>query len=175
MVFKDITPLLADHDGLSGVIAALAAAGRDGGGEVVVDKVVGMEARGFILAAPVALALGIGFVPVRKAGKLPWAVVREEYRLEYGVDTIEIHLDAVGHAERILIAVGGHPNIHPGFDGVELSKRFRKSHPHTPVLFMSGYSDDTMAHHGLTVDQYKLLTKPFTTTNLLQKVREVLG
>jgi PAS domain S-box-containing protein len=65
--------------------------------------------------------------------------------------------------------------IMPGFDGVELSKRFRKSHPDTPVLFMSGYSDDTMAHHGLTVDQYKLLTKPFTTTNLLQKVREALG
>ena len=65
--------------------------------------------------------------------------------------------------------------IMPGFDGVELSKRFRKSHPHTPVLFMSGYSDDTMAHHGLTVDQYRLLAKPFTTTNLLQKVREALG
>lgn len=62
----------------------------------------------------------------------------------------------------------------PGFDGVELSKRFRKSHPDTPVLFMSGYSDDTMAHHGLTVDQYELLTKPFSTTNLLRKVREVL-
>jgi DNA-binding NtrC family response regulator len=63
----------------------------------------------------------------------------------------------------------------PGFDGVELSKRFHKSHPGTPVLFMSGYSDDTMAHHGLTVDQYELLMKPFSTTNLLRKVREALG
>ena len=65
--------------------------------------------------------------------------------------------------------------IMPGFDGVELSKRFRQSHPHTPVLFMSGYSDDTMARHGLTVDQYELLMKPFSTTNLLRKVREALG
>jgi two-component system, cell cycle sensor histidine kinase and response regulator CckA len=65
--------------------------------------------------------------------------------------------------------------IMPGFDGVELSKRFRKSRPGTPVLFMSGYSDDTMARHGLTVDQYELLMKPFSTTNLLRKVREALG
>jgi two-component system cell cycle sensor histidine kinase/response regulator CckA len=65
--------------------------------------------------------------------------------------------------------------IMPGFDGVELTKRFRLSHPDTPVLFMSGYSDDTMARHGLTVDQYELLTKPFSTTHLLRKVREMLG
>ena len=71
MTFKDITPVLADHHAFSAVITALAAAGRDDHGNVVVDKVVGMEARGFILAAPVALALGVGFVPVRKAGKLP--------------------------------------------------------------------------------------------------------
>jgi two-component system cell cycle sensor histidine kinase/response regulator CckA len=64
--------------------------------------------------------------------------------------------------------------IMPGFDGVELSKRIRKSHPDTPVLFISGYSDDTMAHHELTVDQYELLMKPFSTTNLLLKVRETL-
>ena len=72
VVFKDITPLLADHAGFAAVVGALAA-GRPGraGRHVVVDKVVGMEARGFILAAPVALALGAGFVPVRKAGKLP--------------------------------------------------------------------------------------------------------
>jgi two-component system cell cycle sensor histidine kinase/response regulator CckA len=65
--------------------------------------------------------------------------------------------------------------IMPGFDGVELTKRFRLSHPDTPVLFMSGYSDDTMARHGLTVDQYELLTKPFSTAHLLRKVREMLG
>ena len=68
VTFKDITPVLADHHAFSAIITALAAAGRDDHGTVVVDKVVGMEARGFILAAPVALALGIGFVPVRKAG-----------------------------------------------------------------------------------------------------------
>ena len=71
VMFKDITPLLADHAGFTAVIEALAAVARDERGNVVVDKVVGMEARGFILAAPVALALGVGFVPVRKAGKLP--------------------------------------------------------------------------------------------------------
>jgi two-component system cell cycle sensor histidine kinase/response regulator CckA len=65
--------------------------------------------------------------------------------------------------------------IMPGFDGVELTKRFRVSHPHTPVLFMSGYSDEIMARHGLTGDQYELLVKPFSTNNLLKKVREVLS
>ena len=60
------------------------------------------------------------------------------------------------------------------FTTKELSKRIRQSHPDTPVLFMSGYSDDTMAHHGLTVDQYELLMKPFSTTNLLLKIRETL-
>ncbi len=65
--------------------------------------------------------------------------------------------------------------IMPDFDGVELTKRFRISHPDTPVLFMSGYSDDTMARHGLTVDQYELLAKPFSTTHLLRKVRQVLS
>ena len=66
---------------------------------VDVDRVLGIEARGFILAAPVAYRLGAGFVPVRKAGKLPWAVAREEYDLEYGTDKLEIHRDAV-HARR---------------------------------------------------------------------------
>jgi DNA-binding NtrC family response regulator len=92
-------------------------------------------------------------------------------------------IEASGPAAALKMAERSASTIHlllsdvimPGFDGVELSKRFRKSHPQTPVLFMSGYSDDTMAHHGLTVDQYKLLTKPFTTTNLLLKVREALG
>jgi adenine phosphoribosyltransferase len=104
VVFKDITPLLADHDGFSGVIAALAAAGRDPGtGEPVVDKVVGMEARGFILAAPVALALGAGFVPVRKAGKLPGPTHAVSYSLEYGEATLEVHQDALQEGERVLL------------------------------------------------------------------------
>ena len=103
VMFKDITPLLADHDGFSAVIEALAAAGRDDAGEPVVDKVVGMEARGFILAAPVALALGAGFVPVRKAGKLPGPTHAVSYSLEYGEATLEVHQDAVHDGERVLL------------------------------------------------------------------------
>ena len=103
IVFKDISPLLADHAGLTAVVAALAEAGRDAGGATVVDKVVGMEARGFILAAPVALALGAGFVPVRKAGKLPRATHAVTYDLEYGQATLEIHRDAVAPGERVLL------------------------------------------------------------------------
>ena len=103
VVFKDITPLLADHDGFTTVVTALAAAGRDENGAVVVDKVVGMEARGFILAAPVALALGAGFVPVRKEGKLPGPTHRVGYALEYGEATLEMHRDAIGPGERALL------------------------------------------------------------------------
>ena len=103
VMFKDITPLLADHDGLSAVVAALADAGRDADGNPVVDKVVGMEARGFILAAPVALALGAGFVPVRKAGKLPRETHAVSFALEYGEATLEVHRDAIAPGERVLL------------------------------------------------------------------------
>jgi adenine phosphoribosyltransferase len=103
VVFKDITPLLADHESFTAVVDALAACGRDAAGNVVVDKVVGMEARGFILAAPVALALGAGFVPVRKAGKLPRETHAVSYSLEYGQATLEIHRDGVGDGERVLL------------------------------------------------------------------------
>ena len=101
VVFKDITPLLADHDGFTAVVNELAAAGRDPEG--VVDKVVGMEARGFILASPVALALGAGFVPVRKVGKLPRATHAVGYTLEYGEAVLEIHADALAPGERVLL------------------------------------------------------------------------
>jgi adenine phosphoribosyltransferase len=103
VVFKDITPLLADPEGFAAVVDALAAAGRDEDGAVVVDKVVGMEARGFILAAPVALALGVGFVPVRKAGKLPGEVHAVSYALEYGLSTLEVHQDGIDPGERVLL------------------------------------------------------------------------
>ena len=103
VVFKDITPLLADHTGLTTVVDALAAAGRDADGTVVVDKVVGMEARGFILAAPVALALGVGFVPVRKAGKLPGETHAVSYALEYGEATLELHRSGIDEGERVLL------------------------------------------------------------------------
>jgi adenine phosphoribosyltransferase len=103
IVFKDITPLLADHDAFTAVVQALADAGRDESGATVVDKIVGMEARGFILAAPVALALGAGFVPVRKAGKLPRVTHAVSYALEYGEATLELHRDGVAPGERVLV------------------------------------------------------------------------
>jgi adenine phosphoribosyltransferase len=97
IVFKDITPLLADGAALGAVVAALAA------GHGRVDKVVGIEARGFILAASVACQLGSGFVPVRKQGKLPAATYAQSYELEYGTATIEVHQDAFGPGDRVLI------------------------------------------------------------------------
>jgi adenine phosphoribosyltransferase len=103
ILFKDITPLLADHAAFEQTVAALARAGQDESGHVVVDKVVGMEARGFILAAPVALALGAGFVPVRKAGKLPRETHQETYDLEYGTATLELHRDAIVPGDRVLL------------------------------------------------------------------------
>ena len=103
VVFQDITPLLADHDGFTAVVEALAEAGRDEEGRAVVDKVVGMEARGFILAAPVALALRVGFVPVRKAGKLPGPTYAVSYALEYGDATLEVHQDGIASGERVLL------------------------------------------------------------------------
>jgi adenine phosphoribosyltransferase len=99
VVFKDITPLLADHSAFSACIDALAAH-WDG---QQIDRVLGIEARGFIVAAPVAYRFGAGFTPVRKAGKLPWNVEREEYALEYGTDLLEIHQDAVQAGERVLV------------------------------------------------------------------------
>ena len=97
IVFKDITPLLADGQALAAVVRALAA------GHGPVDKVAGIEARGFILAAPVASQLGSGFVPVRKHGRLPGPTYAESYDLEYGTATIEVHQDAFAPGERVLI------------------------------------------------------------------------
>jgi adenine phosphoribosyltransferase len=99
VTFKDITPLLADRVAFTAAVEALVEQ-FDG---VDVDKVLGIEARGFIFAAPVALHLGAGFVPVRKGGKLPWHVETQHYDLEYGTDLLEIHRDAVGPGERVLV------------------------------------------------------------------------
>ena len=99
VTFKDLTPLLGDANALAGCIEGLAAPYGAAG----VNKVIGIEARGFILAAPVAVNLGAGFVPVRKAGKLPWRVHSETYDLEYGSDTLEIHRDAIDSSDRVLI------------------------------------------------------------------------
>ncbi len=103
VVFKDITPVLADHAAFTEVVEALAAPGRDRSGASAVDYVIGMEARGFILAAPVALSLGAGFVPVRKAGKLPRESYAESYSLEYGQATLEMHRDALKPGSRVLL------------------------------------------------------------------------
>ena len=97
IVFKDITPLLADGHAFAAVIAALAA------GSAGVTKVAGIEARGFILAAPVAHALGAGFVPVRKLGKLPAQTFARTYDLEYGNATLEVHIDAFEPGDKVLI------------------------------------------------------------------------
>jgi adenine phosphoribosyltransferase len=99
VVFKDITPLLADPDALRTVVDELA----DAFTGTRVDRVVGIEARGFILGAPVAYRLGAGFAPVRKAGKLPWDTEGESYELEYGTDLLEAHRDAVQPGESVLV------------------------------------------------------------------------
>lgn len=99
IVFKDIMPLLADPAGLAGVVDALAGPWRDSR----VDAVIGIEARGFLLGPPVALALGVGFIPIRKAGKLPGATEQQSYGLEYGTDTIEIHADAIAPGDHVLV------------------------------------------------------------------------
>lgn len=108
VVFKDITPVLADADAFSQLIDALAEPFEGKG----VTKVAGIEARGFTLATPVAGRLGAGFIPIRKPGKLPYETVREDYELEYGLDALELHTDAVFKGEKVLlvddvIATGG--------------------------------------------------------------------
>ena len=97
VLFKDITPLLGDAEAFGSLVEAMAATFGP------VDKVVGIEARGFILAAPVAYEIRAGFVPVRKQGKLPSATFAEEYELEYGTATLEVHQDAFAPGERVLI------------------------------------------------------------------------
>ena len=98
ILFKDITPLLADPAGLEAAVDELVALAPG-----PIDIVVGMEARGFIFAAPVALKLGAGFVPVRKPGKLPARTLAQEYQLEYGSDRLEIHADALPPGARVLV------------------------------------------------------------------------
>jgi adenine phosphoribosyltransferase len=99
ILFKDITPLLLDPQALDSAVEQLAAWARPRG----VDFVVAAEARGFILGGALARALGAGFVPARKPGKLPHEVVSAEYILEYGVDALEMHADALAHGARVLV------------------------------------------------------------------------
>jgi adenine phosphoribosyltransferase len=108
IMFRDITTLLKDPVGLRSTIEQIAKRYK---GQPI-SKVVGIESRGFIIGAPVAYALGVGFVPVRKKGKLPAETIGHDYELEYGADRIEIHIDAIAPGERVLliddlIATGG--------------------------------------------------------------------
>jgi adenine phosphoribosyltransferase len=99
ILFRDITPLLGDPAGFRAMVDLFVERFR----EADVDYVVGIEARGYMLGAPVAYALGAGFVPVRKPGKLPGHTLKEEYALEYGTNTVEIHSDAIGRGKRVLV------------------------------------------------------------------------
>lgn len=99
VMFKDITPLLGDSAAFSSAVDAIVVSFGRGR----IDKVVGVEARGFIIAAPVAYHFGAGFVPLRKAGKLPWSTMSESYELEYGTETLEVHTDAFSPGDRVLI------------------------------------------------------------------------
>jgi adenine phosphoribosyltransferase len=97
IIFRDITPLLANGAALHSAVDSLATLYQE------IDSVIGIESRGFILGAPVAYALGVGMVPVRKLGRLPRATERADYALEYGTNTVEIHVDALRPGERVLI------------------------------------------------------------------------
>lgn len=99
IIFKDITPLLASPDGFRQAIETLAEEYSDSG----ITKVLGAEARGFIFGGALAYRLGAGFVPARKPGKLPWETTKAEYQLEYGIDTLEMHMDAIGPEDVVLI------------------------------------------------------------------------
>lgn len=99
IMFRDITTLLKDGASFARAVDLL----YDHYREATIDKIVSIESRGFIFGAPLAYRLGVGFVPVRKPGKLPAAVTKEEYALEYGTDAVEIHNDAIRPGERILL------------------------------------------------------------------------
>jgi adenine phosphoribosyltransferase len=99
IVFKDITPVLAEPKLFRQVVDAFVSRWK----AERIDKVVGIESRGFLFAAPLAYALGTGLSIVRKPGKLPWDVIREAYALEYGEAALELHIDAVGPGERVLV------------------------------------------------------------------------
>lgn len=99
IIFKDITPVLADAALLRDLITGLAAPWKDSG----ITHVAGIESRGFILASPIAIALGAGFIPIRKPGKLPWRTEGKEYALEYGTDQLEMHVDACPAPARVLL------------------------------------------------------------------------
>ena len=145
VIFKDITPLLADAPAFAQIVTGLAA------GHAGVDKVAGIEARGFILAAPVACSLGAGFVPIRKQGKLPGPAFAQSYELEYGSATIEVHQDAFEPGDRVLIiddvlATGG-----TAAASAELVRRCGATVEAIVVLLELGFLDGRSKLPGLPV------------------------
>ena len=106
VVFKDLSPLFADGSAFRELIDGIVAIYRDPDGELTFDVVAGIEARGFVIAAAVAYASGVGVVPVRKAGKLPRATIAASYALEYGEATLEVHTDAFVAGHRVLVLDG---------------------------------------------------------------------
>jgi adenine phosphoribosyltransferase len=145
VLFKDITPLLGDPAAFAATVRGLAA-GHEG-----VDKVAGIEARGFILAAPVSCALGAGFVPIRKQGKLPGPSYAQTYDLEYGTATIEVHQDAFRPGDRVLVvddvlATGG-----TAAATAELVRRCGATVEAIVVLLELGFLDGRSALPGLPV------------------------
>ena len=145
VLFKDITPLLADAPAFAQIVTGLAA------GHAGVDKVAGIEARGFILAAPVACSLGAGFVPIRKQGKLPGPAFAQSYELEYGSATIEVHQDAFEPGDRVLIiddvlATGG-----TAAASAELVRRCGATVEAIVVLLELGFLDGRSKLPGLPV------------------------
>lgn len=136
VVFKDITPLLADAEGFKTSVEAITALAPTD-----IDIVVGMEARGFIFAAPVALHLGAGFVPVRKPGKLPYASIEQSFALEYGQARLAMHTDALWPGARVLVvddilATGGTVGA-----TASLIKRQGAELVHVAVLMELGFLD----------------------------------
>jgi adenine phosphoribosyltransferase len=145
IIFKDITPVLADPVAFNALIAALAEQFEDHR----ISKVAGIEARGFTLAAPVARTLEAGFVPLRKPGKLPWQTIRQDYSLEYGTDALEMHIDAVEPGERVLIvddviATGG-----TAFAAVELLRRAQAEVVAVVVFIELGFLNGKAALEGV--------------------------
>ncbi|MCF3961517.1 adenine phosphoribosyltransferase [Streptomyces fuscigenes] len=137
VMFKDITPLLADPAAFRALTSALA----EGCRRVGATKVVGLEARGFILAAPVAIEAGLGFVPVRKAGKLPGATLSQGYDLEYGTAEIEVHAEDLAAGDRVaviddVLATGGTAGA-----AVELIRRAGADVAGVSVLMELGFLD----------------------------------
>ena len=152
VTFKDITPLLSDHRAFQQAVEAIAASAPPG-----IDVVVGMEARGFIFAAPVALALGAGFVPVRKPGKLPMAVFEESFNLEYGQDTLTIHRDAIRPGARVMVvddilATGGTAGATAG-----LLRQLGAELVHVSVLLELGFLNGRTVLERQGIDSFSAL------------------